>query len=74
MVNCKLTQFNNYLGLLEHKESFSGKDILSIVRGVDTDGSGTVNYSGHCLFENDEIIFFSDFQNSSLQLSKTTLS
>ena len=58
MVNCKLTQFNNYLGLLEHKESFSGKDILSIVRGVDTDGSGTVNYSGHCLFENDEIMFF----------------
>ena len=46
MVNYKLTHFNTYLGLLENKESFSGKDILNIVRGVDTDGSGTVNYSG----------------------------
>ena len=33
-------------GLLENQEKFSGKEIQTVMESVDTDGNGTINYTG----------------------------
>lgn len=36
----------SFLGLLENQEKFSGKEIQTVMESIDTDGNGTINYTG----------------------------